>query len=454
MGSVAVHDKGSGAIIATGSGLYNIKSALSKTEQPLPQKSSDTLKSSFDYAPAGDNDKMFLDMLDDAKSSTILSPGITFKAEMLYGGGVQLTELAEDGSLKTIRSGNFAEAVRKMNLSRALMGVSKDLTGLGSGYYQISLNGPGDKIVSITSHQSRCKGTRLGWRDNNGAIAKAYLNADFGADDFEKKNTKSLLVINTLYDPADWLKTYVKDGGKERHFIYPVQLVSLAAENYYPIPDWNSARLSDWLEVQKQIAKLKKHMIVNQMNIKYQFEIHEDYWPIRFGNTIWQNWSDQERLAKMESETEAFDDFFKGVEGGSVLMTNMLKESFGKEVSSTIKINEFKPYLNDGIHVEDSQEAAANILFALGLHPSIFGSGGSKGLGNSGSEGQVSYNQRKQNIIFYQDQLIQVLYLLRDFNGYDANVFPSIRQHPDLQTLDKVSPDRRTNQQPDPNNDE
>lgn len=449
MGSVkeSIKIPGKGHLIIAGDSAFSIKDALTGKEQPRGTMPDETNKGSFDYAPAGNNDKFFEELLDDAKKSTIINPGITFKAEMLYGNGIEWVRKTSSNGIaseEVVSSGDPFEFNRKSNFPLHYMMAAKDLVGLGTGYYQISLNEKGDKIMAVTAHNSRCRSTRLGWRDTNGVIKNAYINADFGRSTYKKERTKTLPLINTIYDPADWLREEIARGSKQRHFIYPVQFVSLSAENYYPLPDWNTARVSDWLEVSEKIAKLKKNMIDKSMNLKLHFEFHPSYWKIRFGETQWKEWSEEEQLKQMEEEATRLDKFFKGVEGGNVFLSNKLKAAVGQDAESSVTIHEFKQNVTDGILNEDSTEATNHILFAIGLHPSTFGSGSSKGLGNSGSEGKVSYNQRKHNMAFYQQQLVNVLYTVRDYNNYGEDLHPRVKNNPDIVNDSALPPEQRT----------
>lgn len=438
---------GKGMLLVGGSGSMMAKSALSTSELPKGTKPIEEDSSSFDYAPAGDADEMFEEMLKDAMASTIITPGITFKSEMLFGGGIAWGKHVKDENgnyvYSEVRDGPAIEFNKKSNIPLHMMAVNKDFTGLGTGYFQVSLNDAGDKIVMLTSHQSRCRNTRLGWRDTNGVIKHGYINAEFGRFNFDKTKTKKLRLIQTIYDPADWLRDYVKRGGKDRHFLYPIQFVSLSSENYYPLPDWNSARVSGWLKVAKNITKLKEHLMEGVMNLKYHLEVDPEYWPMRFGEEQWDSWSDETKLTEMEGEKNRLEKFFANLEGGNVFMSQMLEQAVGQDARSSIKVHEFKQQFPEGIHVEDMTEAVSHLLFSLGLHPSIFGSGGSKGLGNSGSEGRVSYDQRKQNIVFYQEQLVKPLEMVAAFNGWDKDLVPRIRMNPDMPTLNQVPPAER-----------
>jgi len=441
-----------GVAVFAGGTSMTTNMALTGNELPQGSKPLEEFKGSYDFAPADVSNDMFEKMITDAEANTILTPGITFKAEMIYGGGIGVKKVKSvdygERSCVEVYHPEFESFYRKCRFYEHFMAACKDFTGLASAYYQISLNGPGDKIMLITAHNSRCRNTRLGWKDDRGRIKSAYINADFGRQAEKQTTTKVLPLIQTVYDPAAWLREYITNGGTARHFIYPVQYIALGAHNYYPIPDWNAARISRWLEVSKKIALMKEFMIDNIRKLKYQVDVHPDYWPMRFGQKQWDGWSETEQLSNMQNEAVRIDEYFKGIEGGNVLMTSKVLQGFNKEAESMMTITEFKQFFVDGVHVEDSQEAAANILFAIGLHTSIFGSGSSKGLGNSGSENKYAFNQRKGLVTCTREQLLSPLYMLADYNGWGQDIEFFVRDTEDLKSDSEVAPAMRDNQIP------
>ena len=441
-----------GVSIISGNTSISAKAALKTSEYPQGTKPREELYGNYDFAPAGPDNRTFEKMIEDAEKNTIVSPGITFKSQMIYGGSIGIKKVSADAEGKRISKEIFHpewEAFyRKSKVFESFMAASKDLEGLGTAYYQISLNGPGDKIMLVTTDNSRCRNTRLGWKDDRGRIKDAFINADFGRPAESQNTTKRLPLIQTVFDPAEWLRNYIKSGGTGRHFIYPVQFISLGAQNYYPIPDWNSARLSQWLSLSNKLAIMKNFMVDNIQKLKYHVEVHPEYWPMRFGKNQWESWTEEERIENMQDQSEALDKYLRGIEGGNVIMTSKVLTGFNKEAASTMTVHEFKQFFVDGVHVEDSAEAAANILFSLGLHTSLFGSGSSKGLGNSGSENKYAFNQRKGLIQFTREQLLGPLYLVADYNGWGENLEFFVRDTEDLKSDNEVPPRMRENQIP------
>jgi len=439
------------SIISSGVSIAS-QMALKTSEYPQGTKPLEEFRGSYDFAPAGSNNDMFEKMLVDAEKNTIVTPGITFKSQMIYGGSIGIKQVKSDENgervAKEIFLPDWEDFYRKSKFYEAFMGACKDLEGFGSAYYQISLNGPGDKIKLITTDNTRCRNTRIGWKDDRGRIKTAYINADFGRPAENQTKTKTLPLIQTAYDPAEWLRDYIARGGTARHFVFPVHFIALGAHNYYPIPDWNTSRASRWLDVSRKIALMKEFMIDNIQKLKYHIEVRDEYWPMRFGKKQWDSWSEKEQIDNMKTEAENLDKYLRGIEGGNVIMTSKVLTGFNKEAESMMEIHEFKQFFVDGVHVEDSQEAAANILFSLGLHTSLFGSGSSKGLGNSGSENKYAFNQRKGLIQFTREQLMGPLYLLADYNGWLKNIEFFVRDTEDLKSDSEIAPSMRDNQIP------
>lgn len=421
--------------------------ALSNSESPRGTKPMDTTTDSYEYAPWGLNDDTPNLMIADANLSTIITPGVSFKADMLYGAGIGVKNITdqEGQAVESIISPTvFREFYKKSRASKAIKEAFVDVVAFGMAFAQISLNEAGNKINLISCNKTRARMVRLGKKDANGNIKQAYVNSDFGLPEYTKANNKILPLIDTAYDPAEWLREYLAGGGSARHFIYPIANISLNAASYYPAPDWNTARTSKWLSVSTKIAKLKDYLMDNMMNLKYHIEFNPKYWDMRFG-AQWREASDKEKIEIIQEETNRIDKFFRGIEGGNIFASQQIGQLVGDKLLPSITIHEFKQFFTDGVHIEDSQEASAHLLFSLGLHTSMFGSGAKQGLSGNGSENRVSYAQRRASGQYLRDEMCMLFEMVRDFNQWPNSQSWEFyfKDTPDIPTADKLNPETR-----------
>jgi hypothetical protein len=417
--------------------------ALSNKEKPSGTQASEKAGSTK-YIPWGQNNDLPKKLIEDAQSSTAITPAITMASGMLYGCGVgvkKLNETPEGISHTKIAPLAFRNFYKHSQLHRCLKQIFTDWKTLGSAFAQISLNEKGDEIKLISAHKTRARMVRLGPQNERGVTTQAYINADFGRPDFDDKKTIAIDVIDTQYHPAEWLRQYIEKGGKKRHFIYPIQSVSLGAENYYPLPDWDSARKSKVVDLAKNILKMKDYYLQNMMNLKYHLEFHPDYWAMVYGKE-WTGADEEEKISLIQKEVDRIDKFFSGLEGGNVFGSQMLSKIVGEDLAASVRVTEFKQVFNDGVHVADLQEAMQHQLFAIGSHSSVFGSGAKQGLSGNGSENRVVYNQRKNLGQYARDEVLQLLELWRDYNNIagSENWEFYFKDFADIPTADQLSP--------------
>ncbi len=170
------------------------------------------------------------------------------------------------------------------------------------------------------------------------------------------------------------------------------------------------------------ISKFKKHMLENQITIKYHIKVHPDFWPLQFGDD-WSKWNATEQDTAMGDWLDNFSKFMKGPEGsGNSMMTpKAFFRGQNDKSFDLVEITEFKNHFSkDGTYIEDSLEASLHQTSALGLHGEIVGNSPSSQMGaGSGSGSRVAFNQRVSMSRFVQDLVLQPLYTIAEFNGWD-----------------------------------
>ena len=100
---------------------------------------------------------------------------------------------------------------------------------------------------------------------------------------------------------------------------------------YYPIPYYTSIFRGDWYDIKRLIGKGKKAKLRNHASVKYQVEVHKDYW-----SNICAEEHITDPLKKMErikKEKENIKNFVSGIENsGKVWITGYYIDPNGREV--------------------------------------------------------------------------------------------------------------------------
>lgn len=376
----------------------------------------------------GENDTLPVDLATDCQDSTVIAPGMEFQAAMLYGAGIAHGTInVESGTEKftAVRDPEFVDFMRRNNLDRQVYCAGYDFGLYGLAVAQLVLNKKRDRIVEFSVEKNRARFCRLSKKTAQGQPVRVFINADFGTSEFNENKTRSL-ELAPAYDPVSWVKRRIKESESFYRFAVLVRVVD-PGRMYYPRPAWNSLRRSGWLEIAQNLASYKKHLLQNQLSVKYHVEIHPDFWTEIYGAETWNKFTPAERTEKMKEWVQEFSDKMHGHKNsGNTLLTSMKAghEGLPDRVFSLVKINTIDDrFLKEGVHIEDSREAVLHAMAALNIHPELFGSTPSNQMGSgSGSGARVAFNQRVAMAKARQDQVLAPLGIVRDFNGWDRDL--------------------------------
>ena len=99
---------------------------------------------------------------------------------------------------------------------------------------------------------------------------------------------------------------------------------------YYPNPYYTSIFRGDWFDIKRLIGKGKKAKLRNHAQIKYQVEIHKDFWEnLLVEEQITDPLKQQERI---KTEKQNIKNFVSGIENsGKVCVTGFYFDPNGNE---------------------------------------------------------------------------------------------------------------------------
>jgi hypothetical protein len=206
-------------------------------------------------------------------------------------------------------------------------------------------------------------------------------------------------------------------------FTYPVFYRSFN-KSYYSLSIWNGVRKSGWLGIANKVPALKSAIMANQMTIKYHVEIPEQYFKKRYPSP---DFTKDQVEAAVQRKIDELNDFLTNVEnsGKSLVTFTYYNEVLQKEYPGW-KINVIDNKLKDDAYLPDSQAANSEILFAIGVDPSLIGAssvpGGKMAGAGSGSDKREAFWALNAECGPYREVTLQPLYFIRDFNKWGDDI--------------------------------
>lgn len=273
-------------------------------------------------------------------------------------------------------------------------------------------NEDGDKIAYLGCHDaSWCRW----WLTNDkGVVEKCTVSSNWPNGQYgDNRYFKTFPVVNPYqWDAVDALKA---DSGIQR-FVYPISYPS-PGKTYYQLATWDGIRTSGWLELAAQIPAWKKALMENQMNIKYLIKIPTNYWPAVYPK--WDEMTEEEQLAKKELKLDELNKKLTGVvNAGKSILNEVGYDDTGKQLPGW-DISVIQDQLKDGAYIEDSQEASAHLLRALGLDGTLVGQGPGRDLNaGGGSDKLIAFNMYCALQGPYRDVVLEPIYFIARYNGW------------------------------------
>jgi hypothetical protein len=357
-------------------------------------------------------------IIKDSRRNTIIPSTLAWKAEVLYSGGIQMGYLQYQGKDEVFIPAAPAEHPEAAAFlfsrftRRYLRQASKAYYWWKMLFPELVLSKDRKKILSLSSLRPEyCRFEK----DDNGP-KNVYVDGNWqdGHSDVGK-NTSVVPLLNPYDDPVGQLR-----AGRDHKYIYPINDASPGTA-YYQEAEWHSVINSGWLNVAQEIPKFKKALFENQITIKYLIEVATWWWNWKYPGFDAFTTDKKKELIGMEHKR--FEDFMAGSEnsGKSLMLTINSNPEFSREFPGW-KISPIDNKLKDGVYIEDSQEASSHIMYALSVDPVLRGFTPGGQTQNSGSEKRVAWNNHIMLTKPHQDDILEVIEFVRDYNGWDPNL--------------------------------
>ena len=359
----------------------------------------------------------------DSRRNTIIPSTLSWKAEVLYSGGIQFGFAEYDkGGEKLVPAmpGTFPEIdafLYTPSTRRYLRQSSKAYYWFKNIFPEVILSKDRKKIVSLSSQRPEfCRYQR----GKNGPES-VLIDGNWVDGHLSKgKDTTTVPLINPYDSPVEQLQQGKGHRGSGYKYIYPISDPSPGTA-FYQEAEWHSVIHSGWLEVANEIPKFKKALFENQITIKYLIEVATWWWNWKYPG--FDAFGTDKKKELISQEHQRFEDFMSGSSnsGKSLMMTINSNPEFNREFSGW-KITPIDNKIKDGIYIEDSQEASSHLMYALSVDPVLRGFTPGGQMNNSGSDKRVAWNNHLMMTKPHQDDILEVLEFIRNYNGWDKNL--------------------------------
>jgi hypothetical protein len=369
-----------------------------------------------EYAYWGNNNRYPEDALDIIGKTGVLSTGLNYKCRCCYGQGVlPMTLAGVDEKGKAIY-----EPMNNREVLNYLRGYSfrnyhtnsfRDLIKLGNCFPVFVFDQTGEKILYVNTLNARhCRLST----DKTKLVIFGNFALTFPDD---KAQVIDVLDENDPYLHLQILKAQGKLKG--RCVAFPRIRNYFSNNDFYAMPDWDTAWRSGWIEVAHKIPTFLKKAYKNAMSLMWHIQIPDTFWKERFP---------EEKYESSKMREDAINKYLDDFEENLTSEENPAKSLItGFSLNENGKAEEkwLIERLENSIKAEDrlSTSAAANseILFSLMVNPSVLGAGlpGGPYSGNAGSGSNIREGLLVSLILNYieKQQVLDPIELMFEFNG-------------------------------------
>lgn len=403
----------------------------------------------YKIVPWGDGNTLPADVLAKIEKSEVVGANLEFNVNAGYGQGIKpMRRIVENnrvvGYEEVLDDDNILEFFEDNDISGYFLEQLTDLKAFYNVFPEIILSKDNEKIVSIRSKEAVF--SRWGEMDKQlGRITKHYYSAKWG----DSPRKEEIVVTDVLdrFNPLLDLQDRIKDGkAKKPRFIVPVNFPT-PGRTYYQRAYWWSIFLSGWYDFSQQIPLFKTSRLKHVLGVKKIIYISPKYFQSIFKEEgIDPN--DKEAIsARIDQEHTNFNQFLTGSENigkAIVAIKEMIHSGSGAKEEKYLEIVDIPDEMEGGEYIEDSEETANIISYAMGVHPSLIGSVPGKNKGSfSGTDKRELFQIKQALMKPMRDRLLRPLTLIKRFNGWDPNLVFAVPEF-EFTTLDE----NKTGKQP------
>lgn len=381
----------------------------------------------FKYMPFGIDNQLPFRLVETIGKDEVLSQNLFFNILTTYGAGLQYTD-------RTTGQPSESPEIERFMLSNSMSEFFlEQCTDMKHYFFSVAVlivDRKGEKIVQVR-HKDACY-CRFEKADNHGRVNHVFF-ANWRKGGLTRQEVEMITLLDEK-DPLGHLeillgRTPGADGETKvrttaRKFAVVMRFPT-PGQRYYPSPYYIALFRGDWFDLKRLIGKGKKAKIKNHSSVKYQVEVHRDYWDrLLQEENILDPLAQKERIKK---EKENISKFVTGIENsGKVWISGYYVDSYGKE-QHMVKINTIDAGKEGGDWSEDIQETSNMLCYGTNIHPNLVGATpGKSQSNNSGSDKRELFTLKQSLENAFHDMLLKVHYLIIHFNGWAKMVKPQV----------------------------
>ena len=159
------------------------------------------------------------------------------------------------------------------------------------------------------------------------------------------------------------------------------------------------------------------------MNIKYIIHIDERYFEKVYKDE-WATKKVEERMEIRKQLIDSMNDKLTGTENGGKSIQSMKFEDDKGNTIKALEIETVDDKFKDGSYLPEAEAANSEVLFAIGVDPSLIGAGipGGKLGAGSGSDKMAAFNILQSLKKSDREFFLESLEFVRDYNDWDMNL--------------------------------
>ncbi len=392
----------------------------------------------FKFIPFGADNQLPFAIIDMIGNDEIMAQNKLFNVLTCYGNGIRYNDIETN---ERSRDRKIKKFMLQNSMPEFFLEQATDMKYFYFSVACIILNRAGTDIIQIR-HKEACY-CRFEEADKLGRINHVFVANWHDSTKLKKENIEIIQLLDekdplgnleVLLGKAPGYDGLTKVRTSARKFAIVCRMPT-PGSRYYPVPYYTSIFRGDWFDIKKLIGKGKKSKLKNHASVKYQVEVHRDYWLNLCSD---EGLRDPIEIAqRIKKEKENIKNFVSSIENsGKVWITGYYIDPSGKECRM-VRVNVIDSGKEGGDWSDDIQEAANMTCYGDNIHPNLVGATpGKSQSNNSGSDKRELFTLKQSLEVAFHDIMEKVHNVIIYFNGWDDIVYPDIPMIT-LTTLDK-----------------
>ena len=380
-----------------------------------------------EYVNFGADNQLPFEIIKMIGRDEVMSQNKLFNVLTCYGAGQKYMDYDTDKPTKD-------KDIKRWMLGNSLASfMLEQATDMKYFFYSVSviiLSKDGTRINKLR-HKEACY-CRFQRPDKQGRIKHVYY-ANWRLSGLKPEQVERITLLD-INDPLGDLEMLMgrapgADGRsyertKERKFAMLVRFPTPGCQ-VYPVPYYTAIFRGDWFDIKRLIGIGKKSKLKNHASVKYQVEVHKDYWQ----NLLTEKGiTDRvKQLETIKQEKEKIKNFVAGIENsGKVWITGYYVDPNGRE-NRMVRVNVIDTGKEGGDWSEDIQEASNITCYGDNIHPNLVGATpGKSQSNNSGSDKRELFTLKQSLEIAFHDLMYTPHNVVIGFNGWSEKVYPDV----------------------------